>query len=199
LLGPLAESHLQEEFRTAAHGLIAWAVAVLATLTVVTLAGLTFASTGAMTAAMYGAATSKSFDAGPSAYLVDVLLRPGQSKSGRTLARAELDAGAQVEAGRILDAGMVHGEQLGAGDRTRLIDIVSDQANISRDEATARIDKMQADVQAKTRKAEDVARKVASYASLWIAFSLLFGAVVSMVAAVTARNEDERETASGAR
>src|SRR5665213_4308142 len=69
-LGPLHESHLQEDFRTAAHGLIAWAVAVLATLSVVTLAGLTLASTGATTAAMYGAATSKSFDAGSSAYLV---------------------------------------------------------------------------------------------------------------------------------
>ena len=56
---------------------------------------------------------------------------------------------------------------------------------------------MQADVQAKIRKAEDVARKVASYASLWIAFSLLFGAVVSIVAAVTARNEDEREATAG--
>jgi len=198
LLGPLAESHLQEEFRTASHGLIAWAVAVLATLTVVTLAGLTFASTGAMTAAMYGAATSKSFDAGPSAYLVDVLFRPGQSKSGRTLARAELDAGAQAEAGRILDAGMVHGGQLGADDRTRLIELVSDQANVPRDEATSRVNRMQADVQAKTRQAEDVARKIASYASLWIVLSLLFGAVVSMVAAVTARSEDEREATSGA-
>ncbi len=199
LLGPLAESRLQEEFRTAAHGLIAWAVAVLATLTVVTLAGLTLASTGAATAALYGAATSKSFDAGPSAYLVDVLFRPGQSKSGRSLARAELDPGAQAEAGRILDTGMVHGEQLGAADRTRLIDLVSDQANVSRDEARGRVDKMQADVQAKTRRTEDAARKIASYASLWIAFSLLFGAVVSMIAAVTARNEDDRETASGAR
>ena len=198
LLGPLAESHLQEEFRTAAHGLIAWAVAVLATLTVVALAGLTFASTGAMTAAMYGAATSKSFDAGPSAYLVDVLFRPGESKSGRTLARAELDPGAQAEAGRILDAGLVHGEKLGASDRVRLVDLVSEQSGVSRDEATGRIDGMQADVQAKTRQTEDVARKVASYASLWIAFSLLFGAVVSMIAAVTARNEDEREAASGA-
>ncbi len=198
LLGPLAESHFQEEFRTAAHGLIAWAVAVLATLTVVTLAGLTFASTGATTAAMYGAATSKSFDAGSSAYLVDVLFRPDHGGGDRALTRAPPDASAQAEAGRILDAGLVHGEKLGAGDRTRLIDLVSAQADVSRDEATGRIDRMQADVQAKTRQVEDVARKISSYASLWIAFSLLFGAVVSMVAAVTARNEDEREATTGA-
>jgi hypothetical protein len=109
-----------------------------------------------------------------------------------------LDANAQAEAGRILGAGLAHGEQLGAGDRIRLIDIVSAQANVSRDEAANRINRMQADVQAKTRQAADVARKIGSYASLWVAFSLLFGAVVSMVAAVAARNEDDREAASGA-
>jgi predicted metal-binding membrane protein len=57
---------------------------------------------------------------------------------------------------------------------------------------------MQADVQAKTRQAADIARKITSYASLWIAFSLLFGAIVSMIAAVAARNEDEREATSAA-
>ena len=198
LLGPLAESRVQEDFRTVAHGLIAWAVAVLATLTVVTLAGLTLTSTGASTAALYGAATSKSFDAGPSAYLVDILFRPGQSGRVRPTDRSPMDAGTLAEAGRILDVGLVHGEQLSASDRGRLIDLVSTQANVSHDEATGRVDRMQADVQAKTRQAEDAARKIASYASLWIAFSLLFGAVVSMVAAVTARNEDEREAISGA-
>lgn len=198
LLGPLAESRVQENFRTVAHGLIAWAVAVLATLTVVTLAGLTLTSTGATTAALYGAATSKSFDAGPSAYLVDILFRPGQSGSVRATERAPLDASGLAEAGRILDAGLVHGEQLSAGDRSRLIDLVSTQANVSRDEATGRLDRMQSDVQAKTRQAADVARKIASYASLWIAFSLLFGAVVSMITAVAARHEDDREAASGA-
>ena len=198
LLGPLAESHLQEEFRTAAHGLLAWSVAVLATLTVITLAGLTFASTGAMTAALYGAVTSKPFDAGPSAYLVDVLFRPDHGEGDRALSRAPSDASAQAEAGRILDAGLVHGAKLGAGDRTRLIDLVSAQADVSRKAAADRIDRMQSDVQAKTRQTEDVARKVASYASLWIAFSLLFGAIVSIVAAVTARNEDERDATTRA-
>jgi hypothetical protein len=166
-------------------------------LSVVTLAGLTLASTGATTAALYGAATSKSFDAGPSAYLTDILFRPGESRNGGALPRGPLDANAQAEAARILDAGLVHGEQLGASDRTRLIDIVAAHASVSRDEAAHRIDRMQADVQAKTRHAADVARKIGSYASLWIAFSLLFGAVISMVAAVTARNEDNREAASG--
>jgi hypothetical protein len=52
-------------------------------------------------------------------------------------------------------------------------------------------------VQAKTRKAADIARRIASTASLWIAFSLLFGAIVASAAAIFARNEDDRDSARG--
>jgi len=197
LLGPLVESHIQEDFRAAAHGLVTWAVAVLATLTVVTLAGLTVTSTGAMTAALYGTAPSKVSPAGPTAYLVDILFRP--NGNARTRASGPADASARAEAGRILDADLVHGEQLSAGDRDRLVDLVSANAEVSNDVATARVDGMQADVQARTRAAADMARKAASYTSLWIAFSLLFGAIISMVAAIAARNEDDSEATSAAR
>jgi hypothetical protein len=183
LLGPLVESRIQEEFRAAAHGFVAWAVTILATLTVVALAGLTAANTGAASAALYGASNSKTMNTIATAYLVDVLFRPGSSG----------DENVRAEAGRLLEAGLVRGEQLAPDDRTRLISLVSSQADISSDQAAKRIDRMQADIQAKTRFAADVARKVASYASLWIAFSLLFGAVVAMTAAVFARNEDDRE------
>ena len=47
---------------------------------------------------------------------------------------------------------------------------------------------------AKTKKAADLARRIASYTSLWIALSLLFGALVSMMAAVMAREEDDRDS-----
>jgi hypothetical protein len=186
LLGPLVESHVQEEFRAAAHGFVAWAVTILATLTIVTLAGLTAANTGGATAALYGAATSKTIDTAPTAYLVDVLFRPGSS--GNESARAE--------AGRLLEVALVRGEQLAPDDRTRLMALVSAQAGISRDQAAGRIDRTQADVQVKTKHAADIARRVASYASLWIAFSLLFGSVVAMAAAIFARKEDDREAAA---
>lgn len=197
LLGPLMESHIQEEFRAAAHGIIAWAVAVLATLTVVAFAGLTVTSTGATTAALYGAAPSKLSATGPTPYLVDTLFRP--IGNDRTRAAGPADASARAEAVHILDAGLVHGEQLSAGDRDRLVDLVSANAEISHDVAAGRVDGMQADIQAKTRQAADVARKSASFASLWIAFSLLFGVIVSMIAAIAARNEDDRESPSMAR
>jgi len=186
LLGPLVESHIQEEFRAAAHGFVAWAVTILATLAIVALAGLTAANTGAATAALYGATTSRTVETAPAAYLVDVLFRPGSS--GNESARAE--------AGRLLEVALVRGEQLAPDDRTRLMALVSAQAGISRDQAAGRIDRMQADVQAKTKHAADIARRVASYASLWIAFSLLFGSVVAMAAAIFARKEDDREAAA---
>jgi hypothetical protein len=187
-LGPLIETSRQEELRAAAHGLIAWAVTVLATLTVVALVGATAAATGATTAALYGAATTNGTANTPNDYLVDVLFRPGKSSSGAVAGTV----GARAEAGRIVAADVANGEQLTATDRARLIALVSAQTGLSNDEAASRVDGFQSDLQARTRHAADVARKTASYTSLWIAASLLFGAMVSMLAAVVAREEDDR-------
>jgi len=193
LLGPLIESRVQEDFRAAAHGLIAWAVTILATLFVMALAGLTAASTGATTAALYGATASRTTDTSPTAYLVDVLFRPAQDNAVTNSGNAAANASARAEAGRLVDMGLARGQQLGQDDHERLTTLVAAEAHISRDQAAGRIDRMQADIQAKTKRAADIARKVASYASLWIAASLLFGALVAMFAAIVARAEDDRE------
>jgi len=179
LIGPLPESKVQEEFRAEAHGLVAWAVAVLATVTMVAFIGMA----GSGTAALYGAAKSQGTETEPTAYLIDVLFRPNANAS----------EGARAEAGRILDAGLARGEKIAAGDKDRLMTLVASEANMTRDAASVRIDDLQADVLAKTKRAADIARKAASYTGLWIALSLLFGALVSMIAAVMAREEDDRE------
>lgn len=184
LIGPLPESRVQEEFRAEAHGLVAWAVTVLATLTIVAFVAMS-ANAGSGTAALYGVSTSKA-EATPTAYLVDVLFRPNTSAP----------EGARAEAARILDAGLARGEQIAPDDKDRLQTIVANEANMTRDAAAVRIDNLQADVQAKTKKAADIARKAASYTSIWIAISLLFGALVSMMAAVMAREEDDRDSLS---
>jgi hypothetical protein len=185
LLGPILESHAQEEFRAAAHGFAAWAVTVIATLLLIAFAGMAVASNAGMSAsALYGASQTKASDVTPTGYLVDVLFRPGAPGS---------DA-ARAEAGRILDSGLARGEDVAPADRERLATLVSRQAGLSHDAAMARIHNVEADVQAKTRRAADIARKTASFASLWIAFSLLFGAVVATAAAVMARNEDDRRS-----
>ncbi|MBV8976965.1 MAG: hypothetical protein JO261_01815 [Alphaproteobacteria bacterium] len=182
LLGPMPESHAQETYRAGAHGFASWALAVVATLMLVWMAGMAVAgNAGVSAAALYGAGGARSTEVTPTAYVVDVLFRPGTS--GNDQARAE--------AGRILDAGAANGGEMGQEDRERLATLVSRQAGISRDAAMSRIDQTTAQMQERARRAADAARKAAAYASLWIALSLLFGAVVATYAAVMARREDD--------
>jgi hypothetical protein len=188
LLGPLVESHEQEEFRAEAHGFIAWAVAVLGTLLILAFTGLTAASTGRAVASLYGVSPAIS-QATPSAYLVDILFRPAHDSgavSGNT--------GARAEAGRIVDAALGAGLQPTPDDRTRLIDLVSEQAGISTVDAAHRVDGLQAEQKAKLVHAANYARKAASYTALWLALSLVFGAIVSITAAIEARREDDYES-----
>jgi hypothetical protein len=293
------ESGIQEEFRAAAHGFVAWAVAVLATLTVVALVGATAISTGATTAALYGAgaqsadAKAGTAPASAASYWVDVLFRPASNSTAALIApvpatraadndsglpakailidqqttapqtpdtgnapanagpaqssnsssdeqgagasgappadvqpsqttgvapysdvqsgspQQPADSGAPAsapapimavatpdprgEARRILEASVLRGEQMTPDDHNRLIALVTQQTGIPNSQAAARIDQVMTDIQTKTKHAADIARKAASYASLWIALSLLFGAIVAVFAATSARLEDDRD------
>jgi len=189
LLGPQVESRIQEDFRAAAHGLISWAVAILATLFIIVLAGLTTAGTGAATAALYGATTRHS-ETASAAYLVDVLFRP-QSETRDVYSPTSMLA--RAEAGRIVEAGLIRGEQMTPEDRARLTVLVSREAGIPLGQAAERIDRMQRDIQTKTTHAADVARRAASFGALWLALAMLFGAIVSVAAAIYAREEDDRD------
>ncbi len=207
LMGPLAEPDREENVRAGAHGLVVWAVAVLASFTMVTLIGLAATHTGATTAALYGAASSDETEGeGMNAYYIDKLFRPGPATPAATPAPAgsgvgPVPAGAPMsvaasvaereEASRILGAGFVNGLAIPDDDRPRLIELTARQAEISEGAAVTRIDTLQAETQAKAKQAADVARQAASYTSLWIAFALLFGAIVSMVSAVYARFEKD--------
>lgn len=177
LLGPLVETQLQEDVRAGAHALVAWAVAVLAALTVVFLAGLSV--TGARTASLYSPSAQASE---PTAYAVDRLFR---SDNGAT----EEATAARAEAGRIIDADMANGTEFAAGDQDRLVLLTAREARMAPEAAAKRVNNVQAEIKTKANEA----RKIASYASLWLAFSLLFGAVVAVGAAVSARIEDDRQ------
>ena len=186
LLGPIVESHAQEEVRAVAHGFIAWAVAVLATLTMVALIGTAAATTGGTMAALYGASSAKS-ETTPSAYIVDVLFRPAPN------AAPAADPNARAEAGRIVDPSIALGMQPAPADRARLVELMTSQAGIAPQDASARIDATQSDTKAKIDRAANYARKAASYAAIWLALALLLGVVVSIVSAVEARKEDDRQ------
>ena len=162
-----------------------WAITVIASLVLVALVGLTAVHVGTNVVALYGQAPAAHTQGPtPTYYLVDKLYRP--------IGGGAPDA-ARAEAGRILDVSFANAETLSNEDRDRLIALVARNAGISRSEAAGRVDYMQADIQTKTRRAAGVAQKIASYASLWIAFSLLFGLIVAIFAAISARTEDDRE------
>lgn len=184
LLGPIVETRAQEDFRAGAHGLTVWAITVVASLLLVAVAGLTAAHSGGSMAAMYGAqGASSSQTATPTNYLVDKLFRPAGGSAPEA---------ARLEAGRILDASFAKGMALDDGDRARLVALVSRNAGISRDDARARVDATEKNTKAKEEQAANIARKAASYTSLWIGFSLLFGAIVAIFASITARIEDDK-------
>jgi hypothetical protein len=215
VLGPAIESRTQEDVRAAAHGLVAWAVTILSTLVIVAVAGLALSGAGVAAAALYGASQPTPASAGPTAYVVDRLFRPERDTGlanntsepaaddnapppGQQIQRANQSGPdayqrARSEAERILQASVMRGRQLDGEDRSRLVMLVSQQAAIPPAAAAGRIDSVQSGTTTKIRNSAETARKLASYASLWVAFSFLFGALVAMASAIAARIEDDRE------
>lgn len=172
LIGPEAENGKEEEFRAAAHGFAMWAVAVVAGL-LIAAASSPFAG-----AAMAGGAAAHSDSAATRSYWVDAMFRPAVNS---TQVAADKE-----EAGRIL---LTTGTTpLGPPDSVRLAHLVSQDAGISTRAAFNRVTSVQADM----RAAADKARKAASIMALWTAFALLFGAVVSVASAISARWMDDR-------
>jgi hypothetical protein len=174
LIGPEAENSAEEEFRAAAHGFVMWALAVVAGLlilgTAVTMTGSAVA--GAMAAPNTGNGSN---------YWVDVMFRPAPN--------TDQVAADKEEADRILAA---NGAATNDADTTRLARLVSQDAGVSMSAAMMRV----ADAETQMRKAADDARKAAGMVALWTAFALLFGAIVAVASAISARWMDDRITFS---
>lgn len=264
LIGPAVETGREEDFRAGAHGLVAWAIAVVATAAIVALSLLVAGSAGANGAVNEALASTTSAgartDAAPSAttsYWVDKLFRPvagaqaalawrqyAQADTGTTtdmpptsdattsaprdiqmtppvddrsggnpvflgggpsaapvtpVAAAPLPAAVRplgadkAEAGRILTVGMANGGLLSGEDRVQLATLISNDTGTTLSAAERRVDDVTRRIHDDEVAAADAARKAAATASLWTAFALLFGAVVAVFAAVSARWEDDRE------
>lgn len=176
LIGPEVENTEEEEFRTAAHGLTMWALAIVAGLFVIWFSTLPGGS-----AVYAGTAANRSDNSG---YYTDLLFRPAQNTPAVAADKAE--------AGRILAAGAAAGGVPNQADSSRLAQIISQDAGISDADARARV----IQVQSQMRRAADNARKAAGAISLWTAFALLFGAAVAVAAAISARWIDDRITFS---
>jgi hypothetical protein len=172
LIGPEVENSKEEEFRAAAHGFVMWAIAVVAGLLVLGAASALGASSAAM--------ASRS-EASPSAYWLDVMFRPAQNSPQVTADKAEV--------ARILVADTGRSD---AADTERMARLVAEDTGMPISAAMNRV----ADTEASARQSADTVRKAASMVSLWTAFSLLFGAVVAVASAISARWMDDRITFS---
>lgn len=283
LIGPAPETTKEEEFRSAAHGLVVWALAVVATATLIAIGSL--AAGGSAVAV---AASSNKFGAQSStmtndyvAYWVDMLFRPGPSPSQAALDWAQYaqadtgnatDAAPQPETAkpaatpspdlpestqpsgadettpqtaapssvtigsgssapanpppsnrmapqdtlipptpngftppaslntdkaevtRIITVGMANDGRLNQYDKDRIAALIAQDTGMALPSAQRRVDNAETRMHNDTAQAAETARKIASYASLWIAASLLFGAIVAAAAAMSARWEDDKIT-----
>jgi hypothetical protein len=270
LIGPALETSREEDWRAGTHGLVSWALAVVATASIVALSVIA-AGSAATNGAVNGALSStvpgpsRGADAAQSpatSYWVDKLFRPANAQSASLAWRqyAQNDSGAQTdmpantqdqqtiqpgdtqvppsdtapppsgdshvfmthgttttaplppatpveaatqgfrslgadkaEAGRILTVGMAKGGALAADDRAQVARLVSTDVGITYDAAVQRTRDVEARIHDDEVQTADAARKAAAYASLWTAFSLLFGGIVAVFAAISARWEDDRE------
>jgi hypothetical protein len=213
LMGPVLESRDEEIFHASAHGLVTWALAVLMTATMVAVSGLTLTGSGLNAAALLGAsnqtnqATSSTSDV--TGYWVDTLFRPGQGAvqsaspglvAGSQIAPSAVTAPvaigqtenqARAEVGRILTVGLVHGEKLSAADHDQVALLVSKFTGTDLSESGRRVDDVQNQMHQQLIAAAEAARRFTRYISLWLAASLIFGALAASAMAVTGRWIDD--------
>jgi hypothetical protein len=177
LIGPAVETKKEEEVRAGAHGLVVWAVTVAGSLAL-----LALLAAGGMTR-LHGD-TPRS-ETSISAYWADILLHPmgpHEAAAGEDLAQDKL------EAGRVLAADLHPRNDAHAYNRDDLIRLTMKNAGGSYPQAENRVDY----VTTQMRRELDMARKTAGYAALWTALALLFGAVLAVAAAISARWEDDK-------
>jgi hypothetical protein len=182
LIGAAAENTKEEEFRAGAHGLAVWAMAIVAGLAVAVLA----ASVGGSVIAGGAVAKANKIQAAPATYWADMLLSPATSGSSTSLANDK------VEASRILTVDLAHGDTISTADRDELARLVVQDSGLSHAGAIERVNATETQMQDDSVLVAESIRKAASFVSIWTALALLFGAVVSVAAAISARWEDDR-------
>lgn len=182
LIGPEVESKREEEFRAGIHGLVTWAIAVVAGFALLALV----VAGGARVQG--DNPRSESAIAG---YWADILLRP---MTDHAMAHGEDLAQDKQEAARVLAADLHPGAQT-AENRADLARLAVLDAGLSHAEAVDRVDY----VESRMKQDLATAAKAAGYGALWMALALLFGAVISAAAAISARWEDDRLHFSWAR
>jgi len=177
LIGPALETKREEEWRAGLHGLVMWAITVVAGLAVL-----------ALVAAGGGPRLHGDAPRGESvvaAYWADVLLAPMGPHADMGGPALEQD---KQEVGRVLVADLHPANPAHGPNHDDLVRLTARDAGASYDAAVQRVDF----VEGQMRHELDLARKVAGYAALWSAFALLFGAVIAVAAAISAGWEEDK-------
>jgi hypothetical protein len=200
-------------FRDSAHGFVVWALATLVTATVMasSISGLISGAASTVAPAVTAAAASQ-----PSDIYVDQLLRTNPSQGnaaapaasamqatspaagdqtaaplqgGQIAPPARQDIGNRAEITRIVAPAMLKGGAVSDGDKKYLASIVAARGGISQADAEARVDT----VITQAKQAADKTRKATALFGLWLAASMLAGALSAALAAIEGGNLRNRE------
>jgi hypothetical protein len=163
-------------FRDTAHGLITWAFATLLGAGVLG-AATTHILAGA-SAGLAPAAATAAAPANPTDIYVDALLRR-DPPAGATASAPGDAAATRQELGRLIAPTLRKGGDLFAADRSYAAKVVAARTGLSQPEAEKRVN----DTIAQAKKAADDARKATAKLMLWLAASMLAGALASILAA----------------
>jgi hypothetical protein len=167
-------------FRDTANGFLAWAVALVISVSFLASAAASMAGHVAQAGAVGENAGSVNPAMAPNAYFVDTLFRSdriGQETNSPAL---------HAEAGLIL-ANALRQDQIPVADQTYLARLVAARTGISQQEAEKRV----LDVIASARQAADMARKATAHLLLWLFLALLIGAFsASFAATIGGRQRD---------
>lgn len=201
-------------FRDSAHGFVVWALAtiVLATVMGSAVSGLIGGAASTVAPAATAAAASQ-----PSDIYVDQLLRTNPSQGatntapaasaaqatsptagdqtaaplqgGQIAPPARQDVGNRAEITRIIAPSMLKGGSVSDADKKYLASIVAARGGLSQADAEARVDY----VITQAKQAADKTRKATALFGLWLAASMLAGALSAALAAIEGGNLRNRE------
>ena len=203
-------------FRDSAHGFMVWAVATIITAAV--LGGVTSNLIGGAASVATPAATAAAAQSSPSDIYVDTLMRtdPAQGNAaavtpaasaaqatspiageqtaaplqgGQIAAPQRQNVGNRAELTRILVPSMAKGGAVSDADKKYLTSVVAARNGISQADAEARVNQ----VITQAKQAADKARKATAMFGLWLAASMLAGALSAALAAIEGGNLRNRE------
>jgi hypothetical protein len=167
-------------FRDTANGFLAWAVALVISVTLLASAATSMVGRVAQLGALSETTGTATSATDPNGYFVDTLFRSDR------LGPESKDPSVQAEAGRIF-ANALRQNQMPTADQTYLGRLVAARTGISQSEAEKRV----SDVIADARQTEDSARKAMAHLLLWFFLALLMGAFsASYAATIGGRQRD---------